>query len=87
MMLQAFAVYDEKAEAYMAPFFYPGAGLAIRAFQDATKDPDSPISKHPGDYKLYRVGYFDDNDGSFEAEANPVLMADGSAELELRVAK
>lgn len=77
MQLLAFAVHDDAVAAYMQPFFAPANGAAIRSFLDASANPDSPLSKHPQDYRLYRVGAFDDNTGMFTPEA-PVLLSSGA---------
>lgn len=60
MQLKCYAIYDAKAEAYMAPFFLPSNGLATRAFQDMANDPNHPIGQHPEDYTLFEIGAFDD---------------------------
>lgn len=77
MKLLAFAVYDEKAEAYTVPFFQATVGLAIRSFIDACKNEESPFSKHPTDYKLYKIGEFDDSLGMLSGDV-PVLVSSGS---------
>lgn len=60
MTQKVFAVFDLKALAYMQPFFSVNAGSAMRAFGDAVKKGDSPISLHPEDYQLFEVGLWDD---------------------------
>jgi hypothetical protein len=77
MKLLAFAVYDEKSEAFMPPFFCVAPGQAIRSFSDACKETENPIGKHPTDYKLYRIGGFDDEAGVLNGET-AVLMTSGS---------
>ena len=57
-----FTIYDEKAEVFLPPFFVPTIGLATRAFQDAINSTDGhQFSKHPQDYTLFKLGYFDDS--------------------------
>lgn len=71
-----FGIYDTKAESYLPPFTAPAVGLGIRIFTDACTDPSSPISKHKSDYRLYRIGEFDDSDGSI-VSAIPTVLCTG----------
>ncbi len=82
-MLIACAVRDEKADCYAHPFFVPALGLAIRMFLDWTKDPKTVVGAHPEDYRLFRVGLFDQVAGVFKPEATPVFIqsADTVGEL------
>lgn len=68
MVVKIFAVYDIKAEAYMAPFFMPATGQAVRMFKDAVNDKNTQFGKHPEDYKLVQIGEFDDNKGMLHQE-------------------
>lgn len=89
MKMLACAVYDEKAEAYLPPFYVAAPGQAIRLFEDSCNDKESQFGKHPGDYKLYRVGEFDDATAEFSME-KPALLASGSQWMEaqgLKVAR
>ena len=63
MRLRLFSVYDTKADAFNTPFACPTNGIAIRHFSDMANNPESSISRHPGDYKLFCVGDFDDSTG------------------------
>ena len=58
-----FTVYDEKAEVFLPPFFVHTIGIATRAFSDAINavNTDHQFSKHPQDYTLFKLGYFDDS--------------------------
>lgn len=67
----AFSVFDEKAATFSAPFFLPSQGEAIRMFGDLVHDPKTSISRHPGDYKLYSVGSFDQQSGVFTPVVTP----------------
>jgi hypothetical protein len=51
--------------------------LGERFFQDLLGDERSELSKHPGDYQLYRVGTFDSESGAFVSDV-PTLMISGS---------
>lgn len=64
MLQNIYTVYDEKANAYLTPFFIPTDGMAIRAMEDALLDEKHQFTMHPGDYTLYRIAIFDDSNGS-----------------------
>ncbi len=74
MRHRAFSIYDQKAKAYMTPFFMGEVGMATRAFSDMVQSPDHQIAKHPEDYVLYEVGQFDDTEGVLSAYAGPELV-------------
>lgn len=76
MVSIVFSIYDIKAECYTPPFTYPAVGQGIRQFADMCKDPNHPIGRHVSDYRLYRVGEFDDSDGNI-ISAMPTLLCTG----------
>ena len=55
MKHKVFAVYDEKAKAYLTPFFLPEAGMAKRTFGDCVNDPQHQFGLHPADYTLFEL--------------------------------
>lgn len=61
MILNAFTVYDCKAEAYLPPFFTLTPALAIRSFQTAANQEGHDFNKYAADYTLFQIGYFDDS--------------------------
>lgn len=83
MELGVYAVLDEKAGAYMSPFFMPTRGMAIRAFTDTCMAPDSMFNKHPGDYTLVHLAEWDDGTGRFSQENVTALVT--AADLLARV--
>lgn len=74
MLLQVFAVYDSKVEAYMSPFFMQSRGQAIRAFCDTAEDSNSQIGKHPADFTLFHLGEYDDSNASFSLASTPISL-------------
>lgn len=52
------SVFDVKAEGFMQPMFFQARGQAMRSFQDAVNDADSVFFKHPEDYTLFQVAYW-----------------------------
>lgn len=77
MKLKIFAVYDSKAEAYARPFFDQATGAAVRSFAEIANDKNHPIGKHPGDYTLFEIGEYNDQNG--EIKNNDANVALGAA--------
>lgn len=78
MITRMFSVYDIKAEIFNTPFFMPSRGQAIREFGDLVRDPQSRLSKHPGDYKLVQIGVFDDATGTLLPDERIETVSQGS---------
>lgn len=85
MKTLAFSVYDEKVQAFNAPFFQATVGQAVRSFSDIVNDAESTIHRHPADYVLYQVGEFDDKDASLVSTVPPVRLGSGLEYLEASV--
>ena len=80
MNLGIFTVYDQKAKAYLPPFFLPEEDMAIRVFGDCCNDRDHQFGRHPEDYHLFGIGHFDDCKGTIN-ETSPQLVASGQSLL------
>lgn len=65
MKLLCFAIWDEKAKAYLPPFFLPAVGVAVRAFSDCVNDPGHAFGRNPHDYTLFQLSAWDDQSGCF----------------------
>lgn len=61
MILNAFSIYDSKAEAYLPPFFTTTPALAMRSFQAAANTAEHDFHKYAADYTLFQIGHFDDS--------------------------
>lgn len=68
-----FSVYDQKAECFIPPFFVPTVGIAKRAFKDCINSEDHHFGKHPGDYTLFYLGDWSDQDATFENQSKQSL--------------
>lgn len=66
MITNLFTIYDQKAEAYNAPFAFGAVGQALRAFADLVNDKNSNLNKHPADYNLFQIGTYDDATASVQ---------------------
>ena len=69
------SVYDSATCAYMRPFQAQTEGQAIRSFTDETLNPESPMSKHPQDYSLFKVADWNDADGTMVPEVKCLARA------------
>lgn len=67
-MLKVFTVYDEKAEAYLTPFYLQKEGQAIRAISDCVNDVNHAFCRNASDYTLFCLGTFDEDTAEFKAE-------------------
>lgn len=68
MKLNVYSIFDKAVNAYLRPFFFQADNQALRMFTDECCNADSPLSAHPEDYALFRLGTFEDNSGDLEAE-------------------
>lgn len=78
MKLLAYSVFDKKVEAFTPVFFVRAKGEAIRHFITLCGDGKSLFWKYPGDYDLYELAMFDDQNGLFVTSAvSPVVIMTG----------
>lgn len=73
MQITAFAIYDDKAEAYTLPFYFHHIPQATREFINCCRDERHAYHSNPHDYHLYVVGVYDDNEGTFEPELTHIM--------------
>ena len=78
MVNQVFSIYDEKGGFFGKLWLMNKKGQAIRAFSDLVNDDrEGQIKKHPDDYKLYKLGVYDDNSGKIESTPQPEYICAG----------
>lgn len=58
-----FSVFDNKAKAFITPFFAPNCEVAVRSFGEAAKDSSHAFARSPNDYVLFHIGNFDNVTG------------------------
>lgn len=75
-VLNVFAVYDKKAQAYFNPCYFHYKGEALRGFEDQVTNVQSPLSKHPEDFALYRLGLFNVQTGDLQSCSKPEFVAE-----------
>lgn len=77
MIIKIFTVFDQKAEAYLPPFFMSHEGQAQRTFTDCINSPEHSFGAHPEDYTLFALGDFDDSNASFQPLSTPKSLGKG----------
>ena len=71
MILNAYAVHDDKGLIFARPFFMPTHGQAMRAFGESCQDPNSMPMKYPSDFRLYFIGTFDEETATLSSLGKP----------------
>lgn len=61
----AYTLHDVKALQYHPPFFAINDAIAKRMVSDIATDNSTSVGRHPSDYKLYKIGHYDDLTGAF----------------------
>ncbi len=73
MKIQCYAIFDSCSGIYEKPFFSTTDDLVRREFQDVATAADTPISKHPEHYSLWRLAIMDNENGKITDEKNECL--------------
>ena len=68
MKLKIYSLYDLKAQIYSHPYYSLNDSVALRTFLQMGQDPTSTVHHYPDDFKLYRIGDFDDATGVLTPE-------------------
>lgn len=76
-----YSVFDSKLVSFTPPFQALRDEAAIRQFGDWVNDtnPQNTLAKHPEDYSLFRVGWFDADTGQIGTDGPPVNLITASA--------
>lgn len=77
MIHRIFTIYDEKAKAYLPPFFLPESGMAIRTFADCINSDSHQFGKHPSDYTLFTLGGWDDTNAELNLLNRSLSLGNG----------
>jgi len=85
MKTEIFSLFDVKAATYGRPIFVPTMAVLVRELQGALKG-DDLLAKYPEDFRLFRLGSFDDQSGvvevsspQFVCEVSSLREAQGAA--------
>lgn len=76
---QMYSIYDEKAQAFITPFFLPNDALAMRAFKLSVADPGHQFNRSPFDFTLFKVGEFHITEGQVTSFKSPISVMTGLA--------
>jgi hypothetical protein len=77
MIHKIFTVYDQKAAAYLPPFYMHRTEMALRVFSDCINSNDHQFGKHPADYSIFELGTFDDEKAITQTYTGPKLLGNG----------
>ncbi|UPW40945.1 nonstructural protein [Sigmofec virus UA08Rod_6051] len=82
MKVKIYAIFDAKVGAYSQPFFSLSDGAAVRMFTDTVNGPvdlktgmKNSVAAHPEDYRLDRIGVFDDENGTLVSDTSCLIQA------------
>lgn len=77
MPLTICCVRDSAAQAYNAPIFVPNAAIAVRSLKDEVNrnSDNNQLFRHPEDFELYELGFYDDATARMELHEQPKLIA------------
>lgn len=70
-------MFDSAAQVYSQPQYVASLGGFQRSFADEVNTPrdGNQLHRHPGDFHLYELGFFDDNSGVHELHDKPRLVS------------
>lgn len=74
MILQVMAVYDDKARAYICPYYTAHVDVGVRVFAECANMADHQIGRNPTDFHLYHLGTWDDVRAKFELYPEPRVL-------------
>lgn len=63
MKHSAYTLHDVKAGTYSPPFYQPNDALAKRLLADLVADLGTTPGRHPADFRMYKIGTFEDSSG------------------------
>lgn len=75
------SIYDTKAACFNTPFFTRNEAMAVRSFEAEVRREGSDFNRFPGDFSLFTLGEYDDENGSFIPSRAPVSVVSALAIL------
>lgn len=64
LTLKIYSIFDQKADAFITPFFLPNDELAKRSFYQCIQDNKHQFALSPEDFTLFHLGEFDCTKGT-----------------------
>lgn len=78
-LLIAYTLHDVKALSYSPPFFTINDMVAKRMLSDLVIDNNTQVGRHPADFKLYKIGTFDEGNAIMTPLSIPEHVVDAVA--------
>lgn len=72
-----FTIFDDKAKAFLPPFYMPLKPMALRTFTNCVNDPTHAFCANPEDYTLFYLGIFDNESGRLELLETHEVVCNG----------
>lgn len=72
--MKMFAIHDQKAQAFLTPFWSLTSGTAVREFSTAVNTADHQFNKFAGDYTLFEIADFEENTAVLTIKDPPVNL-------------
>lgn len=76
MKLQCYSIYDIKAEIYHVPSYCHNDAHARRMYMSEIGKSQSVFHQFPEDFRIFKVGSFDDSTGMLTPEKTPVMLCE-----------
>ena len=73
MKMGLYSIEDIRVDVFKPPFAQLNNAEAIRNFENLCKNPDTDLYRHPDDFRLVRVGEWDDDTGTPTANEKVTL--------------
>ncbi len=77
MIFGVYAIKDAKSS-FMPCTVDTNDATAIRNFENAVRQAGSLLASHPNDFTLFKLGSYDDSDGTLDCEYPPKLLCDAA---------
>ena len=75
------AIYDKKAQSFLAPYFYSNLAEAERAFIGLLARGDSTPAQWPEDFDLYHLGDYSPSSGALRSLDHPSIVITGQSAI------
>ena len=74
MQIAVYTIYDQKSGVYNKPFYLVNDAVAKRSAVTLLRDETTEIARHPEDFTLMKLGYFEDTNAKFELLEVPEVL-------------
>lgn len=74
MVKQVYSIEDVKLNVFLPPMVLINDMAARRLFSDVANDSQTDVGRHPEDFRLVRLGDFNDNSGLLSPLATPEFL-------------